>query len=194
MSCTFLLALGLNWWLLPSETGAQMADPTTWMRFEADSGRSVVTHCRPPAHSPASGTLLRGLAYDNTHSHEFSAAVELDQVLGPVQRGLAYTGNSGWQTMGSWTVPVPLPTLTISKSHSGSFTPSQNGAAYTVTLSNAGVTLSIPVSSTGSTKIQLRGIYDGGGGITVGCRTSRQIRGQRLRLRGGLSARRQDRA
>ena len=43
----------------------------------------------------------------------------------------------------------------------------------TVTLSNQGMTLSVPVAADGSTKIQIRGVYDGGGGITVACRTSK---------------------
>jgi hypothetical protein len=34
------------------------------------------------------------------------------------------------------------------------------------------VTVSVPVNNASPTKVSLRGIHDGGGGITVGCRTS----------------------
>lgn len=42
-----------------------------------------------------------------------------------------------------------------------------------VKLTNRGATITLPVAANGSTKIELRGVYDGGGGITIGCRTSR---------------------
>lgn len=38
-------------------------------------------------------------------------------------------------------------------------------------ITNSGCTLSVPVT-TGTTVISIRGVYDGGGGITVACRTS----------------------
>ena len=41
-----------------------------------------------------------------------------------------------------------------------------------VPITHRGSTLSVPVSSTRSTAIQIRGIRDGTGGITVACRTS----------------------
>jgi hypothetical protein len=44
---------------------------------------------------------------------------------------------------------------------------------FLVPITNAGATLSIPVSASSATVISVRGIYDGGGGITVACRTSR---------------------
>jgi uncharacterized repeat protein (TIGR01451 family) len=40
-----------------------------------------------------------------------------------------------WQQMGTWTVPVPPSSLTISSAHSGSFIQGQNGV-YTLTVSN----------------------------------------------------------
>ena len=43
---------------------------------------------------------------------------------------------------------------------------------FLVPINNAGVTLSIPVSTGTATVISIRGVYDGGGGITVACRTS----------------------
>ncbi len=49
------------------------------------------------------------------------------------------SGNSGWQTMGSWTVPAasaPAPVLSVASTHIGSFTQGQTGATYTVTVSN----------------------------------------------------------
>ncbi|MBX3399499.1 MAG: hypothetical protein KF873_12215 [Gemmataceae bacterium] len=42
-----------------------------------------------------------------------------------------------------------------------------------VKLTNRGATITIPVAANGSTKVELRGVRDGGGGITIGCRTSR---------------------
>lgn len=42
----------------------------------------------------------------------------------------------------------------------------------TVKLTNRGATLSVPIAVNANTRIQIRGIYDGGGGITVCCRTS----------------------
>jgi hypothetical protein len=48
-----------------------------------------------------------------------------------------------------------------------------NGESFaTVTLTHAGATLSVPVPSTGQTQVALKGIHDGGGGITVACRSS----------------------
>lgn len=48
-----------------------------------------------------------------------------------------------------------------------------NGVPFaTVPLTKSGATLSVPIGA-GSNEIVLRGIYDGGGGITVACRTSR---------------------
>ncbi|MGL4419671.1 MAG: hypothetical protein ACRCZF_03305 [Gemmataceae bacterium] len=48
-----------------------------------------------------------------------------------------------------------------------------NGVPFRqVRLTNAGARLAIPVASDGSTRIQIRGVFDGGGSITVGCRTS----------------------
>lgn len=44
---------------------------------------------------------------------------------------------------------------------------------FLVPISNSGATLSVPVSTTGVTVVAVRGVYDGGGGITVACRTSR---------------------
>jgi hypothetical protein len=41
-----------------------------------------------------------------------------------------------------------------------------------VPLTNAGATLTLPVPASGRARIVLRGNVDGGGGITVGCRTS----------------------
>ena len=41
-----------------------------------------------------------------------------------------------------------------------------------VPLTNRGATLSVPVSRSAPTQISVRGIHDGGGGITVACRTS----------------------
>ena len=46
------------------------------------------------------------------------------------------SANSGWQTMGSWTVPPPAPVLSVASTHSGSFTQGQIGATYTVTVAN----------------------------------------------------------
>lgn len=47
-----------------------------------------------------------------------------------------------------------------------------NGLRFaTVRLTNAGVTLSVPMNS--ATTVSVAGVYDGGGGITVACRTSR---------------------
>ncbi len=43
---------------------------------------------------------------------------------------------------------------------------------FIVPITNAGATLSVPVSTTGTTVIAVRGVFDGGGGITVACRTS----------------------
>ncbi len=39
-------------------------------------------------------------------------------------------------------------------------------------IGNKGATVSVPISKTRTTVISVRGIFDGGGGITVGCRTS----------------------
>ena len=47
------------------------------------------------------------------------------------------SANSGWQTMGSWTVQALPAALTVTSTHSGSFTQGQNGAVYTVTVANA---------------------------------------------------------
>lgn len=48
-----------------------------------------------------------------------------------------------------------------------------NGAVFArVPITHKGATLSVPVSSASTTTIALRGVYDGGGGITVACRTS----------------------
>jgi hypothetical protein len=46
--------------------------------------------------------------------------------------------NSGWQNLGSWTVPAgaPSPILSIVSTHAGSFTQGQTGAAYSLTVSN----------------------------------------------------------
>jgi uncharacterized repeat protein (TIGR01451 family) len=46
------------------------------------------------------------------------------------------SGNSGWQAMGSWTVPPPAPVLSVFSTHGGNFTQGQIGAIYTVTVSN----------------------------------------------------------
>ena len=45
--------------------------------------------------------------------------------------------------------------------------------AFLVPITNAGATLSVPVTSGTAMVISVRGVYDGGGGITVACRTSR---------------------
>lgn len=45
-------------------------------------------------------------------------------------------------------------------------------SAFLVPITNSGSTLSVPVSRTSVTTIAVRGIFDGGGGITVACRTS----------------------
>jgi hypothetical protein len=42
-----------------------------------------------------------------------------------------------------------------------------------VPITNAGTTLSVPVSASGSTRIAIKGIRDGVGGITTGCWTSK---------------------
>jgi hypothetical protein len=42
----------------------------------------------------------------------------------------------------------------------------------TVPITNGGTTLTVPVKNNGSTQIAVQGIRDGGGGITVACRTS----------------------
>jgi hypothetical protein len=42
----------------------------------------------------------------------------------------------------------------------------------TVPITNGGTTLTVPVKNNGSTQIEVQGIRDGGGGITVACRTS----------------------
>lgn len=48
-----------------------------------------------------------------------------------------------------------------------------NGSPFaTVPLTHAGATLSVPITAGVSTEVSLRGIYDGGGGITVACKTS----------------------
>ncbi len=44
---------------------------------------------------------------------------------------------------------------------------------FLVPINNAGATISIPVSTRSVTVVSVRGVYDGGGGITVACRTSR---------------------
>jgi uncharacterized repeat protein (TIGR01451 family) len=52
--------------------------------------------------------------------------------------------NSGWLTLGSWTAPAApfagvdsgVPVLSIASTHSGAFEQNQNGATYTVTVSN----------------------------------------------------------
>jgi uncharacterized repeat protein (TIGR01451 family) len=54
----------------------------------------------------------------------------------PVASGSEYAGNGGWAKMGTWTVPA-TPALTISTSHGGTFTRGQNGATYTITVSNS---------------------------------------------------------
>lgn len=41
-----------------------------------------------------------------------------------------------------------------------------------VPITHAGATLSVPVSTAAPTSIAIEGVYDGGGGITVACRTS----------------------
>jgi hypothetical protein len=41
-----------------------------------------------------------------------------------------------------------------------------------VPIDHKGVTLSVPVPASGSTRVSIVGVKDGGGGITVGCRTS----------------------
>lgn len=47
-----------------------------------------------------------------------------------------------------------------------------NGLRFaTARLTNAGVTLSVPMNE--ATSVSVAGVYDGGGGITVACRTSR---------------------
>lgn len=45
--------------------------------------------------------------------------------------------------------------------------------AFLVPITNAGSTLSVPVTSGTAMVISVRGVYDGGGGITVACRTSK---------------------
>ena len=51
---------------------------------------------------------------------------------------------SGWQARGTWTVPsTAVPDLTITKTHAGNFSQGQSGAAYTITVSNAGEGASI---------------------------------------------------
>lgn len=48
-----------------------------------------------------------------------------------------------------------------------------NGAPFaTVPLTHGGATLSVPITAGAATDVSLRGIFDGGGGITVACRTS----------------------
>ena len=46
-------------------------------------------------------------------------------------------GNSGWQSMGTWTVPPPPQLLSITKSHTGAFVRGLGGT-YTVTVTNTG--------------------------------------------------------
>jgi large repetitive protein len=48
------------------------------------------------------------------------------------------SANSGWQAMGTWTVPAApaVPVLSIASAHSGSFMQGQTGATYAVTVSN----------------------------------------------------------
>ena len=47
-----------------------------------------------------------------------------------------------------------------------------NGEVFAVVpITHAGATLSVPVGGSG-TSVSLRGVRDGGGGITVACRTS----------------------
>ncbi len=43
---------------------------------------------------------------------------------------------------------------------------------FIVPITNAGATLSVPITSGTATVISVRGVYDGGGGITVACRSS----------------------
>lgn len=48
-----------------------------------------------------------------------------------------------------------------------------NGVPFaTVPIMHAGATLSVPVTSGAPTDVSIRGVYDGGGGITVACKTS----------------------
>jgi uncharacterized repeat protein (TIGR01451 family) len=57
------------------------------------------------------------------------------------------SANSGWQSLGTWTVPGPQPALTVSSAHSGVFTQGQDGALYTVTVSNTGTGISPGLAS-----------------------------------------------
>jgi len=52
-----------------------------------------------------------------------------------VQNKAGVTNN--WQDAGSWTVPAPAPSLSITKTHSGNFAQGQQNATYNVTVSNA---------------------------------------------------------
>ena len=52
--------------------------------------------------------------------------------------GTVSSSNAGTGNMASANIVVQVPDLTIAKTHSGSFTQSQTGAVYTITVSNAG--------------------------------------------------------
>ena len=52
-----------------------------------------------------------------------------------VKNNAGVTNN--WQSEGSWTVPGATPSLSITKSHTGTFTQGQQNATYIVTVSNA---------------------------------------------------------
>jgi uncharacterized protein (TIGR03437 family) len=66
--------------------------------------------------------------------------ITFDTSYNPTQNIYAYAAgsasNSGWQNMGTWTVPGPPPALSIAKSHSGNFGKGF-GANYTILVSNA---------------------------------------------------------
>jgi len=41
-----------------------------------------------------------------------------------------------------------------------------------VPITNSGIILTLPLANRGTTQVSIRGIHDGGGGITVACETS----------------------
>ena len=59
---------------------------------------------------------------------------------------------------------------------------------FLVPITNAGATLSVPLTRGNATVISVRGVYDGGGGITVACRSSRGEGFVRVMANGDIQA------
>ena len=125
-SCVVYYAPVANQVYLMGDSGAGWAGPAT-LGSPGSIGNSQCSLDPHAANATASGTQLT-LTIPVTFAAPFTGA------HGMSLQADGLTVSSGWQALGSWTVPVPA--LSIVLSPSGSLTQGQTNAEYTITVAN----------------------------------------------------------